>query len=371
MPIAAGPSPDRLAREGRSDPRIRGVDAEGARASTKPEAAKPEAAKPEMAKPEPPKPEMARPEPPKPEAAKPEAAKPEPPKAETPKPAPHSPEGSANVQGLGRGLPIATGAKPADDESDAFEELDGSTRMLPRAALAEKAAAVRREPARPSAPAVPTTSPTRPNPEPSRGSPEAARAEVPPAGPPRTETKVETRLERTPDPLVGAGTGGALSFAIRRGPGGKVTRMRLPSGASAAEAVTWMVGNIVPVKLTAMGNLAGWYRLHGPKGKVPPLSLMGQLDVNQELTLEMVPNESRLRTVEVPEVGARLLTPVGSAVPMASLADHLAGLFDLPAGSRQVELEGAELNAWSILADLPEGLEGRTIRLVRIEGAEG
>ncbi len=436
LPIAAGPSPDRLARDGRSDPQLRGMAPDSVRVA-------PAAAPPPM----PPTGEgptggPARIERPTPEPAAPrgpagERGAGERPRAEAQKPEPAGNETPGGGPSTSRGLPIGTGAKPPAEDSDAFEELDGSTRMLPRAAMAEKAAAVRgealRAPAdipRASAPARVAPEPLRTNPDQPSGPPTrpiggtspaatlAGPSEPPRAEPPRTEnpraetpkgepSKVEnraeggaprateaakpeakhgeaprpegsphrnpgkTRMERTPDPLIGAGGGAAAAFAIRRGPGGKLTRMRLPSGASAAEAVSWMIGNLVPIKLSATGHLVGWYRLFGPKGRVPPLSLMGQLDASQELTLEMVPNDSQLRLVEVPEVDARMMTPVGSAVPLASLADHLASMFDLPPGNRQVEVEGAELNAWSILADLPDGMEGRSIRLVRIEGAEG
>jgi hypothetical protein len=160
-----------------------------------------------------------------------------------------------------------------------------------------------------------------------------------------------------------AAAGGAASFSVRRGPGGRPTRLRLPLSATSAEAVTWMVGNLVPVKLSLTGALVGWYRLSNSRGRVGHNVLMSALDVNEELSLELVENQTLFCDLLVEQNGARSLSPCGSAVPVGSLTDHLCAWMGLPAGAYTLLVNDVDVGPYAILADLPAPARGEVHRL--------
>lgn len=176
-------------------------------------------------------------------------------------------------------------------------------------------------------------------------------------------------LDRNPDAIPsGAGKGGSASFTIRRGPGGRTTRMRLPLGATAAEAVSWLVGNLVPVRTTLTGAIAGWYRFHQGGKAVPPGSALDALDREQELTLTHVHNRTVFAQITV-EHGTQthsLLSPVGTAVPFASLTDHLCAWLALPSGRWRLRMGDVMLDPHGILEDFPEALGSGTPVALRL-----
>ncbi len=199
--------------------------------------------------------------------------------------------------------------------------------------------------ARPSPPPVPATKQALPAAEPPPSAP------VSPAGP--------GSLSRNPDAIPSnAGKSGSGSFSIRRGPGGRSTRMRLPLGATAAEAVSWIVGNLVPVRTTLSGAVVGWYRFSMGGERVPPARSLAELDQSQELVLEHVGNRTvmALFVIEHGETPTSVMSPVGTAIPVASLTDHLCAWLQLPSGRWRLWLGDQLLDAHGILEDYADGI---------------
>ncbi len=236
--------------------------------------------------------------------------------------------------------------------------------------------------ARPPEPKPPETPPS-PEPRPATPPPEAASPETPPPGeagaskpavavaptaeeaPTRPHPARAPDLGRTPDPIPsGAGRAGSATFQILRGPGGRASRMKLPLGATAAEAVAWLLGNLVPVRLDPAGRLTGWYRLARPgEPPLPAERPMSEVDPAGQLELRFVPNEVIRAEIRVAasDPPARFLAPVGVAVPAASLADHLAAWLGLPPGRYRLLVDGRPLQPHGILADLPGAAEGGVV----------
>jgi len=186
-----------------------------------------------------------------------------------------------------------------------------------------------------------------------------------PAQPPRTERPAPdvsdskggsgpSGFSRPPAPIpTKSKSGGAMAFVVRRGPTGKGTRMRLPKAATAAEAIGWLAVNFVPVRTDLTGRLTGWYRLHHGGEAVPPDTCLSDLDSSLPLVLHSVPNEVRMVSIRVtttPEI--RFMAPVGTAVPVVSLVDHLIGWLDLSDTSWTLSHGDHVLQPQGILADL-------------------
>ena len=143
--------------------------------------------------------------------------------------------------------------------------------------------------------------------------------------------------------------------------------MRLPLGATAAEAISWLVGNVVPIKTDLSGRLAGWYRLSKSQDLVPPASTMSTLDTDMVFTLKFIPNHQVYADIEV--LGAatpiRFVSPVGTAVPVVSLVDHLAAWLNLDAGDWRLSAGGRPLDSHAILSDLQPNAGLLSLQLAR------
>jgi len=163
--------------------------------------------------------------------------------------------------------------------------------------------------------------------------------------------------DRAPDPIVTRKTpGGVGSFRIALGPGAKPTKVRLPGGADVASAVARLVGNLVPAPTDLVGTLSGWYRLDTDDGPLAPDSRLSSVGKEATLTLRFVPNALQVVTLEIAhgEPRVRLRLPVGSAVPVVGLVDHLARWLSLPPGPWGLHVGDTPLDPYAILADLPD-----------------
>ena len=160
---------------------------------------------------------------------------------------------------------------------------------------------------------------------------------------------------REPAPIAGgARSGGAAAFVVRRGPTGRGTRMRLPKEATVAEAIAWAVPTLVPVRTDLTGRLTGWYRIWVDGAPVPPDRRLKELDADKALVLHTVPNTTRLVELVVEgSTPARFLAPVGVAVPIVSLIDHITAWLGLPQAVYTLVGPSGPLGPHSILADLP------------------
>lgn len=149
--------------------------------------------------------------------------------------------------------------------------------------------------------------------------------------------------------------------------------MRLPKGATAAEAIGWLAVNLVPVRTDLTGRLTGWYRLHHDGKPVPPDARLSELDPSLPLVVHTIPNEVRMADITVAGSSeVRFLAPVGTAVPVVSLVDHLTGWLELPVGAYSLHTEAGPLPPHAVLADLPAstGKIKLTLRSDNPEGAE-
>jgi len=124
-----------------------------------------------------------------------------------------------------------------------------------------------------------------------------------------------------------------------------------------AEAVSWLMGNVLPIKADLTGRLCGWYRLATDAGLLPAERRLRALDVEEVLTICYVPNGIVHADITVDGAGAplRFVSPMGTAVPVASMVDHLAGWLGLPAGDWQLHHDGERVQPHAILADLDTG----------------
>lgn len=221
-------------------------------------------------------------------------------------------------------------------------------------------------PAPPVAATEPASAPTPPPPtppveeaapaaKPSEPSTEPATA----ASKPQAEASVEPRVKRTgpldrPPDAIPASGGKAVAVAVRRGPGERAVRMRFPKQATAAEAIAWLLGSLVPVRTDLTGRVLGWWRLADDAGRVAADATMGDLAARAPLVLEFVPSQLQMvdLTVHHGDVPTRFSCPMASALPVASLVDHLCGWLELPAGSWRLDHRGAALGAHAILCDM-------------------
>jgi len=173
------------------------------------------------------------------------------------------------------------------------------------------------------------------------------------------------RRWRAPDLLL-SDRGETATFKFRRALGGRIYKVRLPVQAPAAEAVALLVGTMLPVRTDLSGRLTGWYRLADARGCLPSMDSLSGLGADAILDLEFVENTVVSLEIEVRTATGSLTlrTQVGNAVPMASLTDHLASLFDLPEGDWRVLFRGRQLNPYEILADL-EPRDGERIVVMK------
>ena len=161
---------------------------------------------------------------------------------------------------------------------------------------------------------------------------------------------------REPELLhAGDSSGGTETVTIQLAPGGREQRFRLPRAGSVASAIGRLVGPVLPIRVELDGRIAGWYRIDGPEGPLDPWLQMSDLDASLTYTLRLVPNHPLRALILAPAADPplRLLTQLGSAVPVASLVDHLVAWMGLN-GRWQLSAEGRVLEGRAILADLGE-----------------
>lgn len=132
-----------------------------------------------------------------------------------------------------------------------------------------------------------------------------------------------------------------------------MVRFRAPSTAPSSEAIAWLLGSVVPLRTDLAGRVTGWYRLAADGRRLTGECLMGSVDPGTVLDLVFVENRTILLDLEIRTgVGTtRLRAPVGTAVPVVALVDHLASMFDLPEGEWRVLLKNRLLHPHEILAD--------------------
>jgi hypothetical protein len=130
--------------------------------------------------------------------------------------------------------------------------------------------------------------------------------------------------------------------------------MRLPKEATVAEALAWVVPNLVPVRVDLTGRLSGWYRLKVDGKPISAGTRMGALDPEKPLLLYTVPNTTRMVQLSIEgERPVRMAVPMGVAIPVVSLVDHLTVWHGLTGAYRLWGPDGP-LEPHAILADLQD-----------------
>ncbi|NOY27485.1 MAG: hypothetical protein GXP62_16605 [Oligoflexia bacterium] len=196
--------------------------------------------------------------------------------------------------------------------------------------------------------AAPLAGPGDETPKPAAAAAPAAVAS--PAGSP--VARAGTR--RSPDPILAVSSGETVSLQLRRGPKARPMRLRLPGDITTADAISRLVGHVLPLRTDLSGGLAGWWRMAQGDRSLSGAQPLSQLDCQQPIDIVLV--ENVLVTVEIlvpsSDPPARMLARVGTAVPAVSIADHLAQWLALPAGQWRLFCDGTLLGPQMILADL-------------------
>jgi hypothetical protein len=127
----------------------------------------------------------------------------------------------------------------------------------------------------------------------------------------------------------------------------------------------------LPLRVDLSGRLLGWYRLELNGRPLPPEARISELDPEQPLGLRFVANRSLMARVEVSAspLPLRFAAPVGSAVPVGSLVDHLIIWLGLPEGDWELCLAGRPLEPHAILDGRVEGDAPVDLLLRLAEGA--
>ena len=103
------------------------------------------------------------------------------------------------------------------------------------------------------------------------------------------------------------------------------------------------------------GRLTGWYRFKVDGKPVPAGTRLRELDPEKSLVIYTVPNTTRMVDLTVEgQQATRFMAPMGMAVPVVSLVDHITAWLGLPAGEYSLVGPDGPLGPHSILADLPE-----------------
>ncbi|MFH1466532.1 MAG: hypothetical protein ABIO70_19260, partial [Pseudomonadota bacterium] len=157
---------------------------------------------------------------------------------------------------------------------------------------------------------------------------------------------------RLPDPLV-SDTAKGEPRLYRLLLGGRERRFRLPVDQPVSEAVGRLVGTLLPLRLDAAGRLTGWYRLSQGGQRPSGNPCMSAFDDAQPIHLLLVENRTVLAPVSVRAEGSfiTLRLALGTAVPAASLLDHICELLVLPAGRWRLTTNGRALLPHEILDD--------------------
>lgn len=155
------------------------------------------------------------------------------------------------------------------------------------------------------------------------------------------------------------------SYKFARGPDARAQRKSLPAASTLADVAGFLVGQVVPLRISLDGRLVGWYRLGPASGPLPADTRLDKLDPEQTLVFHPVDSRYMPCDIEVhgPDGVTRLRAPLATATPIVSLVDALAVLADLPAGDWVATLDGAALEPFNILEDRP--LASRSLFVVK------
>lgn len=180
------------------------------------------------------------------------------------------------------------------------------------------------------------------------------RTETPPQPLPLTLGMPLRPQGRTPDLIPPSQGGKGRAFLLKRGADARPIKTRIPRGFTVAEAVSFLVGNVVPVRLDLQGRLVFGYRLGPESGPVPGSTLVSDFAEGSVLVLHPVPAEEVWVQIEVRSgTPARFRVPLNLAMSAASVTDALAGWMQLPPGRWALRHKERVLSPHLLLVELP------------------
>jgi len=160
---------------------------------------------------------------------------------------------------------------------------------------------------------------------------------------------------RTPDLIPPSQGGKGRAILLKRGPGAKPVKTRIPGGFSLSEAVSFLVGNVVPVRTDLQGRLLCGYRLGPETGPVSGDTSVSDFPQGTVLVLHPVPSEEIWVHIEVrsaADIPDAFRVPVNLALSTSSMCDALASWLELPPGRWSLRHQGRVLSPHLLLAEL-------------------
>ena len=160
---------------------------------------------------------------------------------------------------------------------------------------------------------------------------------------------------RTPDLIPPSQGGKGRAILLKRGPGAKPIKTRIPGGFSLSEAVSFLVGNVVPVRQDLQGRLLCGYRLGPETGPVSGDTSVSDFPEGTVLVLHAVPAEEIWVHIEVrsaADIPDAFRVPVNLALSTSSVCDALASWLGLPPGRWSLRHQGRVLSPHLLLAEL-------------------
>ncbi len=271
-------------------------------------------------------------------------------------------EKSAAVEATGA-IPLAKASPPAPTPPAPTPP----TPPTPPPAVASGSTAATRPVAPPVPPSVAAVSSPAPAPEPAAPAPEAPRPVS--ADAQNSAVALLERLRATaparPRLLEGAvaGPSGPAVHRLDLLVGGMVRHATVPPDATLAQAAARAAEEAgIPTDL--VGSITGWWRLEQDGKRWPGTDKVSVLDAARPVSLTFVPNRVITATLEIQGVAEtiRFQAPVGTAIPVRSLLEHLRRWLGLPAGSWTLSADGKPLAPLQTLDDA--GVSGPTTLVV-------
>ena len=133
-------------------------------------------------------------------------------------------------------------------------------------------------------------------------------------------------------------------------------RLKVAGAQPLGEVVANLVGSVLPTRLDLVGRLTGWYRLEH-EGVALPVEMNARDVPAERLTIRFVANTMMHADISVVSEtqNARFVAPVGTAVPVTSLVDHLCCWMGLPAGEWRLSCGDRALAGYETIGDLGFG----------------
>ena len=134
---------------------------------------------------------------------------------------------------------------------------------------------------------------------------------------------------------------------------GRSRTVTLPGNLTAAQGVSWMVGRVVALPMDQSGTLQGWFRLERSGERLDVASTLSAAG-SGPLELAYVEADTRVVEVQVNASGndVQFSNPMNTAVPIASLVEHLQEWLALPEADWRLVFDGKILPDDWILDDL-------------------